>query len=277
VPLQFETLKKSTISIPNDATIFIKKVGQTKGYDGHSLRAAYYFKDQMSGIVDTVKSINSIKKKYPDLRQRSKPPTFLLTYQGTYHGLMNSLGLEKGPAMAIEKNFKELYKDSIEWIDKRIQNACEDGYVTGAFGLRLRTPLLKMNGRGKLHYKAAAEGRTAGNMMGQSYGMLNSRAANEFRERVWDSPYRYDILPCAQIHDAVYLIWRNSDLITKWINDNLIDCMEWDGLVELQHPTVKIGAELDIFYPNWAEATTLKNGMSCDDIFTLCKPEPENL
>ena len=185
---------------------------------------------------------------------------------------MNNLGFSTAEAMAIEANYHELYKVSDEWIAERLQQACVNGYVTGAFGLKLRTPLLKMNGKGKLHYKAAAEGRTAGNMLGQSYGMLNSRAANEFRERIWASPYRYDILLCGQIHDAIYLYWRNTVGITKWINDNLIACMEWDGLVELQHPVVKIGAELDIFYPTWAQATTLKNGMSKTAIFNLCKP-----
>ena len=46
------------------------------GYDGHCLRAHAYFGDQMSGIDDSVESINSIEKKYPKLRQDSKTPTF---------------------------------------------------------------------------------------------------------------------------------------------------------------------------------------------------------
>jgi len=241
------------------------------GFDGHCLRAYSYFKDQMPDIVETVTSINSIAKLYPKLRQRSKEPTFLLTYQGTKHGLMNSLGLGMEEAEKIETNYHELYKVSDQWVADRLQQACVDGYVTGAFGLRLRTPLLKMNGPGKLHYKAAAEGRTAGNMLGQSYGMLNSRAANEFRERVWASPYRYDILLCGQIHDAIYVIWRNTVAITHWVNENLIACMEWDGLVELRHPTVKVGAELDIYYPDWAHATTLKNRMTKTAIYSVCK------
>ena len=241
------------------------------GYDGHSLRAYSYFKDQMPDIINTVASINSIKKRYEHLRQKSKLPTFLLTYAGTHHGLISSLGLDMETALKIEANYHELYQVSDQWVADRLQRACIDGYVTGAFGLRLRTPLLKMNGPGKLHYKAAAEGRTAGNMLGQSYGMLNSRAANEFRERVWASKYRYDILLCGQIHDAIYLIWRNTVGITKWVNDNLIACMEWCGLLELQHPTVKLGAELDIFYPDWNHPTTLKNHMTKQDIFLLCK------
>jgi DNA polymerase-1 len=241
------------------------------GFDGHSLRAFSYFKDQMPDIVDTVASINSISDKYPKLRQASKAPTFLLTYQGTYHGLMNNLGLDQASALVIEANYHELYKEADKWVADRLQQACIDGYVTGAFGLRLRTPLLKLNGPGKLDYKAASEGRTAGNMLGQSYGQLNSRAANEFRERVWASEYKYDILLCAQIHDAIYLIWKNTVGITKWINDNLIDCMKWCELVELQHPTVKLGAALDVFYPDWATVTTLKNNISIKDIYETCR------
>lgn len=241
------------------------------GYDGHCLRAFSYFGDQMPDIVDTVDSINSIETKYKDLRQKSKGPTFALTYQGTYHTLMTNLGLDEATARKIEAGYHALYKVADEWVEKKLQQACKDGYVTGAFGLKLRTPLLKMNGPGKLHYKAAAEGRTAGNMLGQSYGMLNSRAANEFRERVWASKYRHDILLCGQIHDACYIFWRNTVAITKWVNDNLIDCMQWCGLVELQHPKVKLGAGLDIFYPDWAHATTLKNRMSQRAILNLCK------
>lgn len=51
----------------------------TDGYDGHSLRAFNYFRDQMPDIKDTVDSINSIKVKYDDLRSDSKAPTFALT------------------------------------------------------------------------------------------------------------------------------------------------------------------------------------------------------
>jgi len=244
------------------------------GYDSHCLRAYYYFSDQMPDIdVSDVNSINSIKFKYPQLRQDSKLPTFLLTYSGTYHGLINSLGLDKETAIKIESNYHELYKVSDKWVSKKLQQACVDGYVTGAFGLRLRTPLLKMNGKGRLNYQAASEGRTAGNMMGQSYGMLNSRAANEFRERVWNSPFIYDIFVCCQIHDSIYVFWKNTARITKWVNDNLIECMQWCGLKELQHPQVKLGAELDIFYPDWASPVKIPNNASIRQIIKICQPQ----
>ena len=57
----------------------------TDGYDSHSLRAYAYFSDQMPDIdPSSVESINSIAVKYPKLRQKSKAPTFLLTFGGTF-------------------------------------------------------------------------------------------------------------------------------------------------------------------------------------------------
>ena len=84
----------------------------TDGYDGHCLRAYGYFKDEMPDIKPTVESINSIAKKYKELRQKSKAPTFLLTYGGTYHGLIQNVGLEEDEAKAIEANYQEMYKAS---------------------------------------------------------------------------------------------------------------------------------------------------------------------
>lgn len=210
--------------------------------------------------------INSIAERYPELRQKSKAITFAALYGGTANTFINSCGFTQDEALTIEKNYHDAYKVSDEWKNTQIQQACVDGYVTGAFGLRLRTPLLKMNGKGKLNYKAAAEGRTAGNMLGQSYGQLNSRAANEFRERVWASEYKYDILLCAQIHDSIYLIFKDRTDITKWVNDNLIASMQWCGLPELQHPTVKLGASLEVCHPSWANPCKFANNISIKEI-----------
>lgn len=168
-----------------------------EGYDGHCLRAFSYFRDKCPDIVDTVESINSMKKKYPELRQDSKGPTFALTYQGTRHTLVNNLGFTPELAKAIEANYHELYKESDEYIQQRLEQASKDGYVDVAFGLRVRTPLLGQTifGGPKMPYEAAAEGRTAGNALGQSYGLLNNRAACEFMNKVWNSPYRLKSYP----------------------------------------------------------------------------------
>lgn len=244
-----------------------------QNYDGHCLRAFSYFKDEMPDIEDTVASINSIKKLYPYWRQESKEPTFLLTYGGTYHGLMNNLGWDYEKAKRIETNYHTLYAESDAYIQARLKQASVDGFVDVAFGLRVRTPLLKqvIYGSSSVPYEAQAEGRTAGNAMGQSFGLLNNRAAVAFMQKVWDSPYRLRIHPVALIHDAIYLLVEDDAEVVAWVNINLIQEMKWQELPEIQHPTVKLGAELDIFWPNWSSPITLPNGVSVEAIRSICE------
>jgi len=250
-----------------------------KGYDGHCLRAYSYFPDQLPGIVDTVESINSIAKKFPDLRQLSKTPTFALTYAGTYITLMKNLGFDKATAKKIEKAYHELYQVSDAWVQAKLDQASIDGYVTVAFGLRLRTPLLgrTLRGRSKVPYEAEAEGRTAGNALGQSYGLLNNRAINDFMQKVWLSRYRCDIRPIAMIHDSIYLLIKDDIDVVEWVNRELIKSMEWQELPELEHDTVKIGAALDVFYPNWASPCTLTNYADKKEIRATCAAFLEKL
>ena len=233
-----------------------------RGFDGHCLRAAYYFREQMPTIeLDDPKSVNSIKKTHPELRQDSKAPTFLLTYGGTYHGMMSNLGWSEAMAKRVEANYHELYKASDDYVADRLRQATKDGFVAVAFGLRLRTPLLSqvMWHSSGIPYEAKAEGRTAGNALGQSYGLLNNRAAVAFMEAVWDSPFRYDILPCGLIHDAIYILVKRKLNVIEFANRELIKAMRWQELPEIQHDTVKLGAALDIFYPTWADPITLPN------------------
>lgn len=244
-----------------------------QGFDGHCLRAAFYYNDELPHIdVNDAKSVNSIKKTHPELRQASKTPTFALTYQGTYHTLMVNEGWDKEKAQQIEAKYHELYAVSDAYIAKRLEQATKDGFVTVAFGLRVRTPLLAQVvwGGPKMPYEASAEGRTAGNAMGQSYGLLNNRAAVEFFQKVWASPYRLDIKPVALIHDAIYILVRDRVDIVEWANRELITSMQWQELPEIQHQTVKLGAALDIFWPSWANATTLPNNADQAKIIEIC-------
>jgi DNA polymerase-1 len=233
----------------------------TDGYDGHCLRAYAYFKDEMPDIVLTVESINSIAKKYPDIRQRSKAPTFLLTYGGTYHGLIHNVGLAEDEAKAIEANYHEMYKVSDAWVKAKIDKASKDGYVTTAFGLRVRTPTLKMSLMNTriTPYEAEAEARTAGNALGQSYGLLNNRAGIDLQQRLLQSEYRYDVLPVAHIHDAQYFLVRDDIDVISYLNKNLVECMEWQRLPEIAHPDVGLGGELSVFHPTWETEYSLPN------------------
>lgn len=242
----------------------------TDGYDSHCVNAYAYFKDQMPDIIDSVESINSIKDKYPKLRKKSKAPTFALQYKGTWRTIMKSAGVSAEMAKSIERNYFLTYAVSIEWLDNILDEAHKTGYIEGAFGLKVRTPtLVKTPLKGRMPYAAAEERRSAGNSKTQSYGLLNNRAACEFRDRVNKSPYRYDIFLVSLIHDATYVLFRDEIHIAKWVNDNLIDCMRWQELPELQHDIVKLGAELDIYWPTWADALTLPNDTDTDTIQQL--------
>lgn len=258
---QFATLKKSTIDIPQNSSFSIREVGQTPGYDGHCLRAFSYFGDQMPDIVDTVESINSIADKYKELRQESKAPTFALTYQGTFRTLMTNCGFSEEKAKAVEANFHKLYEVSTEWVQKKLEQAAKDGYVRVAFGLKVRTPKLQrslMNNHATPK-EAEAEGRTAGNALGQGYGQLTNRSMKAFLEKVRASKFRNLIKPCAMIHDANYLLIRDDLATVTFTNTELINEMRWQELPELQHDQVKLGAALDLFHPTWKDEIGLPN------------------
>lgn len=221
-----------------------------------------------------VEIINSIKHRYPELRQASKAVSFAALYGGTEYTLVKNCGFEPEEAKTIIDNYHNLYKVSDKWVQKHLKEASKTGYVTLAFGLRLRTPVLKqvLWDTPQMPYEASQEGRSAGNALsGQSYCQLTMRAANEIRERIRNSIYKFDIRICSTIHDALYFMVKDKVEVVKWLNDNLIDCMFWQELEEIQHDEVKLGAELDVFYPSWKEAITLPNYISEEEIIKICK------
>jgi DNA polymerase-1 len=256
-----------TTKDPNKLSVYLEN------FDGHCLKAFSYFPERLPGIQNTVESINSIKRRFPDVRQDSKGPTFALTYQGTWITLVRNLGFSEAKAKEIEKAYHALYRVSDKWVQNKLDQAAKDGYVEVAFGLRVRTPLLSQTLRGHrtTPFQADAEGRTAGNALGQSYGLLNNRAANAFMKKVWASKYAHDILPIAQIHDASYYLIRDSVSVVEFVNNALIKEMQWQELPELQHDIVKLGAEMDVFWPSWATPITLPNNASTDAIRELCE------
>lgn len=266
------------LNILSSDSVKIVQVENTKGFDGHALRAAYYFKEELEseGIFIDLKSpdsVNRLKAEDHPLRQDSKPGTFLLTYGGSHMGLMKNLGWPEEKAKRIEANYHDLYKVSTEFIQSRLKQATVDGYVTVAFGLRLRTPMLGRSylGLASTPKEVAAEGRTAGNAMGQSYGLLNNRAACATWKRIHESEFRYDIKPVALVHDAIYALVRNDPKVVEFFNRVLIEEMAWQELPELQHDTVKINAALDLFYPNWATPVTLPVNADIPTIKAVCK------
>lgn len=209
-----------------------------------------------------VHQINSISKKYSKFRQKSKAPTFALTFGGTTFTLKKNCGFNDEEAQQVSDRYHELYTESDQWISDKLDDCCRDGYATVAFGLRVRTPvlaksILNTNVTARI---SSSEARSVGNAIsGQSYGLLNNRAAVAFMNKVWASDYKYDIFPACLIHDAIYLVIRDDLNVLKWVNDNLVEEMEWQELPEIAHDQVKLGAELALFHPDWSNEILLPN------------------
>jgi DNA polymerase-1 len=53
--------------------------------------------------------------------------------------------------------------------------------------------------------------------------------------------------------------------------------MRWQELPEIQHDTVKLGAALDVFWPDWAHPTTLPNDATPEEILKVCREAKEAL
>jgi DNA polymerase-1 len=236
-----------------------------KGVDGHCQNAYAYYKDRMPDINPRdPNSINSISNKYPTLRQASKTITFALLYRATAYGLAQNTDLELPEAQKAFDAYHELYEISKEWSDAKLRQSVQQGYAELAFGLKLRCPVLTQSHTGTSHVtpQAHKETKTLANAFIQSYGLLNTVSVCKFMSRVWYSEYRLDILPCVQIHDAQYYLVRNHIPTLLWLNDNLIECMiEWPELPELEHERVKLEAELDIFWPDWAHPIRIPNNV----------------
>ncbi|RUX60182.1 DNA polymerase [Mesorhizobium sp. M7A.F.Ca.CA.002.12.1.1] len=249
----------------------------TDGYDGHAMRAVAYWGDEMPDIdPDDVQSVNSIAdkghanyKKYGHYRQDSKVPTFALTYDGTYMAIMAQAGMPEAKARKVEAQYHELYKVSDEWKKAKLDQACLDGFVTVAFGLKVRTPLLHqvVRGTSKTPFQAEAEGRTAGNALGQSWCLLNSRAGSEFMGKVRKSPFRHDIKPCAQIHDAGYFLVRDNIDAVQYANTHVVKAVQWQNHPDIWHDEVKLGGEFGIFYPDWSQEVVIPNDATPSEIY----------
>lgn len=272
----YNDLEKDDIVVGKDFKI--TKVGNSQGYDGHALRAYSYFYSSLSNYKNTVNGINQIKKDDRKERGKSKGPTFQLTYGGTYFGLMDKFGFTEKEAKAIDTNYHSLYIVSDLYKEKRLAEAASLGYMTLAFGLRIRCPLLKGTIRNSRWSAIGTkeDERTLGNAMGQSYGMLNNRAMIEFMDKVWSSKWRYKIMPMAPIHDASYYCIPDDVEAIKFTNDNLIKAMQWQEDPAIAHDRVKIGGELDIAYPSWRDPVTIPNSADEATIERLCKEHQRN-
>lgn len=273
--LDFDSLEDKisalTTKDPNKLKVY------TEGFDGHCLRTYYYWPDLFPHIDPTdPKQINSIEDTHPNERGDSKGPTFALTYQGTWATLVRNLGWTEAKSKAVEASYHQMYVESTDWVKRKLAQASRDGYITAAFGLRVRTPLLAQvvfNTRSTPR-EAAAEGRTAGNALGQSWCLLNTRAASEFMRKVRASKYRLVIRPMGQIHDAQYYMVRQDLEVLAFVNEHLVEAVSWQDHPDIYHDVVKISGGYSVFYPTWNDEIKIPVGAKEYEIKAVITGKP---
>lgn len=222
---------------------------------------------QLSSAEFNLLTINSIAIKHKELRQRSKAPTFALTYGGTAITLVKNCGFDSATATQIETSYHNLYKVSDKWVQGKINQAKIDGYVTGAFGLRVRTPML--HNATRMTTAIQAEARTAGNALGQGWGLLNNRAMREVVSKIDQMGYSQHILPIAAIHDACYYLVRNDINLILWLNQAVTTAAKWNNHPDIYHHKVGLSGELSLFYPSWKNELSLPESITKDELIHL--------
>jgi len=241
-----------------------KKAEFLQGFDGHSLRAYAFFKEEIDEALGEEldptdpASINRIKDELPKIRGKSKSPSFAMAYGSGAGKIVQLLKCTKAEAEAVFKRYHELYRDTAIYAERNIEKAKAQGFINGAFGLKLRTPGIRSRDR----IKVSSEGRSLNNMTIQSYGLLMNRAGIGFQEAIENDGMINEVLLINQIHDALYGLVRNTPENVKWLNDNLIKCMVEDYVPNQE---IKLEAELDIG-PSWDIQHTIKNGVSVEEI-----------
>ena len=241
-----------------------KKAEFLQGFDGHSLRAYAFFKEEIDEALGEEldptdpASINRIKDELPEIRAKSKSPSFAMAYGSGAGKVKDLLKCTKAEAEAVFEGYHKLYRDTAIYAERNIEKAKAQGYINGAFGLKLRTPGIRSRDR----IKVGSEGRSLNNMTIQSYGLLMNRAGIGFQKAIEDDNMINDVLLINQIHDALYGLVRNTPENVKWLNDNLIECMVEDYVPDQE---IKLEAELDLG-PSWDVQTTIKNNLSLQEI-----------
>ena len=277
VGLDFNALESRidalTTKDPNKLKIF------SEGWDSHSYNAAIYFPHLMPDIDPTNKdSVNSIQKIYSQYRQMSKQYTFGLQYGIQPEGIHRNTGTSLEDSKRIYDNYHEAYKVSDEWKESKLKEAYKDGYVTVGMGLRVRTPYLK--GKTYTTDRKGAEGaeaRTAGNALGQGWGVLNDRLMNSLLNTIDKEGLSLDILPVNKIHDASYYLIRNDVSLLTWFNKEIVKEAYWNEHPDIYHPEVGLGGQLDIFYPDWSTPLTLPEDCTEEQLIKLATEHKKGL
>ena len=206
--------------------------------------------------------INDVKENEEDARQGAKSPYFLLNYGGSYIGLMRKFGFTEKKAKFIEQSHKELFTFYYKYVEDKLFEAKSTGYLTLAFGLRLRTVKLNIGRSGGVpQYQLEQEERSAGNALFQSYGLITLNALANIMNEVWEHKEYFDrIVPVTTIYDSLYFEMDNDLAQLAWFNEVVVRHMlDITQVPELEHDIISLGADVEVLYPDWATKIKIPN------------------
>ena len=182
---------------------------------------------------------------------------------------MRKFGFSEKKAKFIEASHKKLYVTYYKYVEDQIEVAKIKGYLTLAFGLRLRTVKLNIGRSGGVpQYQIEEEQRSAGNAIFQSYGLITLNALAKIMNEVWAHEKYFDrIVPVTTIYDSLYFEMDNDLEQLTWMNEVITrNMLDLAGVPELSHEETNLGVDVEVLYPDWSTKLWIPNNGTSEEI-----------
>lgn len=234
------------------------------GVDGHCLNSYVYFKEEIEkelprgsdeGLYDYVKryhqEIENGNKTLKDIRQKSKPCTFGLSY-GAYPkkvAKQTKMSLEEAQQI-FDRYHNELYPEISDMRKAVLDTAIEKGRIHLGLGCFMNTS------------DPEKEVRTLFNACCQFWSILTLLTINKLNHEIKKLGLEDDIQVVSSIYDSIYIHMKCDAELIKWVNDLIIPVVTTDFLEDI---IVHNEAEGELGM-NWFDTVKIRNNATLDEI-----------
>jgi hypothetical protein len=245
-----------------------KIITQTdKDIDGHLFHATIYFRDKFVDILGDLphreltiaakKARKEGNKEIEELRQLSKGITFGCSYGAYPPKIANQIKCSLEEAKQVfDAYHNEMYPEITKYREEYVSPTAE---LYKAIHLGMGCILKTDN--------VSDDIRTIVNATVQFWSILTLLSINKMHHLIDKKGYQNDIYTISTIYDSVYYVVRKDPIIIKWLNDNLIECMDTDFM---ENQLVKNEAESEIS-DSWANMISIPNNASIKEIEEVIK------
>ena len=77
--------------------------------------------------------------------------------------------------------------------------------------------------------------------------------------------------------DASYYMVRDSIEPLLFLNEHLVEAVQWQDHPDIYHDEVKLGGNTSVFFPSWAEELEIPNYIKKEDLEHLVQEYVTNL